>query len=448
MKIDRDMFPGVIKLPYFKILTSEKKISRLDQPERVTVSLKQHIGEPCTPLVEVGDRVELGQKIGEPEGDVSAAVHAPYSGEVLDIKKHPIDVGEEADCVIIKVAEEQPDKFTEQVRDPEELTAEEIIEIVQQSGIVGMGGAAFPTPVKLQPPKGKTIETVLVNGAECEPYLTVDHRLMLEKAEELIEGTKLLLKASGAEEAMIYTEDNKLDALKIMEEANDDPRICVDTVPTKYPQGSEKMLIQAALNKQVPSGGLPFDIGVLVQNIGTTIAIYEAVVYDKPLIERVITVSGQNIAEPGNHMIPIGTPVSHVLEQCGGIKSDNSTLVLNGGPMMGVAMDDFSIPVMKGTIGLLAIPASMEKTKKMRPCVRCNKCNEACPVLIYPSYLSVCIEEGRLEEAAEVWDIFDCIECGICSYVCMSHRPIAQQIREAKQQIKVIREQAAEGGNN
>lgn len=448
MKIDRDMFPGVIKLPYFKILTSEKKISRLDQPERVTVSLKQHIGEPCTPLVEVGDRVELGQKIGEPEGDVSAAVHAPYSGEVLDIKKHPIDVGEEADCVIIKVAEEQPDKFTEQVRDPEELTAEEIIEIVQQSGIVGMGGAAFPTPVKLQPPKGKTIETVLVNGAECEPYLTVDHRLMLEKAEELIEGTKLLLKASGAEEAMIYTEDNKLDALKIMEEANDDPRICVDTVPTKYPQGSEKMLIQAALNKQVPSGGLPFDIGVLVQNIGTTIAIYEAVVYDKPLIERVITVSGQNIAEPGNHMIPIGTPVSHVLEQCGGIKSDNSTLVLNGGPMMGVAMDDFSIPVMKGTIGLLAIPASMEKTKKMRPCVRCNKCNEACPVLIYPSYLSVCIEEGRLEEAAEVWDIFDCIECGICSYVCMSHRPIAQQIREAKQQIKVMREQAAEGGNN
>ncbi len=448
MKIDRDMFPGVIKLPYFKVLTSEKKITRLDRPEKVRVSLKQHIGAPCHPLVEAGEQVELGQKIGEPEGDISAAVHAPYSGEVLDIMKCPIGPNEKADCVIIKVAEEQPEKYTEQIRDPAEVTAEEIIEIVQQSGIVGMGGATFPTPVKLQPPKGKKIETVLVNGAECEPYLTVDHRLMLEKAEELIEGTKLLLKASGAEEAMIYTEDNKLDALKIMEEANDDPRICVDTVPTKYPQGSEKMLIQAALNKQVPSGGLPFDIGVLVQNIGTTIAIYEAVAYDKPLIERVLTVSGQNIGEPGNHMIAIGTPVEHVLEQCGGIKSDNSTMVISGGPMMGVAIEDLTIPVSKGTIGLIAIPASMGKTKKMRPCVRCNKCNDGCPVLIYPSYLSVCIEEGRIDEAAEVWDIFDCIECGICSYVCMSHRPIAQQIREAKQEIKARREQAAEGGNN
>ncbi len=447
MKIDRDLFPGVTKLPYFKALTSNKKITRLERPGKIMVPLKQHIGTPCPSLVEVGESVEMGQKIGRAEGGVSAAVHTPYSGEVLDIKEHPIGPEDRADCVVIDVADEQPDKFNEQIRDPEEVTSDEIIEIVKEAGIVGMGGAAFPTPVKLQPPEDKSIDTVLVNGAECEPYLTVDHRLMLEKAEELIGGAKLLLKASGAEECMIYTEDNKLDALEAMEEANDDPRICVDTVPTKYPQGSEKMLIQAALDKQVPSGGLPFDIGVLVQNVGTTIAIYEAVTYDKPLIERVITVSGQNIGKPGNHMISIGTPINHVLEQCGGIESDEPTLVLNGGPMMGVAMDDFSIPVMKGTIGLLAIPASMEKTKKMRPCVRCNKCNEGCPVLIYPSYLSVCIEEGRLEEAAEVWDAFDCIECGICSYVCMSHRPIAQQIRRAKQEIKAMREQAEEGGS-
>ncbi len=427
-------FQGGIHLHYQKGLAKDKPIRPATLPEEIIIPLRQHAGVPCEPLVRVGDRVFAGQKAGSSDKLISAAVHSSVSGVVRAVEPRPFLTGVEVESIVIRVDREQPEEQFRKVRALEKVTAAEIVEAVKAAGIVGMGGAAFPTVVKLSPPENKKIRIVVINGCECEPYLTCDYRLMLERGAELVAGAKLLLKAVGAEECCFCIEDNKEDAVQKLREAIDDPRISVASVPTKYPQGSEKQLIKVVTGRVVPSGGLPYDIGVLVQNISTTLAVYEAVVLNKPLIERVVTVTGENIKEPANLMVKIGTPIRHLLDQCGGFISEPA-MVLVGGPMTGYAQSNPGVPIVKGSNGLVALAAGKADTNgEHLPCMRCGKCVESCPMFLYPNYISANAEQGSFTEAAR-WDALDCIDCGICTYVCLARRPNGQFIKQVKQKL-------------
>jgi Na+-translocating ferredoxin:NAD+ oxidoreductase subunit C len=316
------------------------------------------------------------------------------------------------------------------------LSPEELKEKVKAAGIVGMGGAAFPTAVKLSPPKEKKIDAVLINGAECEPYLTADYRMMLEKPGEVAEGLKILMKILGVQKGYIGIENNKPDAVaKMKEAAAVEPGIEVLPLEVKYPQGAEKMLIRAILGREVPPRALPMDVGVVVQNVGTALAIYEAARFGKPLIERVVTVTGEGITEPKNLLVRIGTKISDLVEECGGFKQGVGK-VISGGPMMGFALSSLDVAVTKGTSGILVLPeADLSHVDGFGPCIRCSRCIDACPMGLMPSMLSILSEKGYYEEAKE-YNLFDCFECGSCAYVCPSKRPIVQLVRLAKSMVK------------
>ncbi len=428
-------FVGGLNVPHYKSFSEHKAIKETSLPKEIIIPLTQHLGAPNEPLVKVGDKVKAGQKIGATDKFVSAPVHASLSGTVTAIE--PRIPGNSVDCIVIAVDENQ-DELQLANNDLENVSKEEILAAIKEAGIVGMGGATFPTSVKLSPPPDKKVDALLLNGCECEPYLTCDHRLMLEKPEELLQGTKLIMKALGVENAYICIEGNKDDAIEAIRDKNDDPRIVLLRMPTKYPQGSEKHLIKVVLDREVPSGGLPFDVGVLVQNVATVYAIYEAVVLGKPLIERIVTVTGQNITDPSNLLVKIGTPISHLIEQCGGMK-DKNTLVLVGGPMTGFAQPDLSVPVVKGTNGIVLLPSqAIAKAADASPCLRCGRCVRFCPMLLYPNHLSNCAEKEKYEEA-DKWDALDCMQCGTCSYVCLARRPNVNLIKKAKSEIMVKR---------
>jgi electron transport complex protein RnfC len=316
------------------------------------------------------------------------------------------------------------------------LLPDELKEKVKAAGIVGLGGAAFPTAVKLSPPKEKPTDTVIINGAECEPYLTADYRLMVEKPDEIIEGLKILMKTLTVKKGFVGIEDNKPEAIaKMKEAAKGEPSIEVCDLEVKYPQGAEKMLIKATSGRHVPPRGLPMDVGVVVQNVGTALAIYEAARYGKPLIERVVTVTGEGITAPSNLMVRVGTLISALIEECGGLKGETGK-VIAGGPMMGFALSSLDIPVTKGTSGVLVIPGeAIEHAEDFEPCIRCGRCVDICPMGLTPSMLSVLSEKGRYEEAKE-YNLFDCFECGSCAFVCPSKRPIVQLVRLAKSLTK------------
>ncbi len=429
-------FLGGLNVPHYKSFSEKQPIKVASLPEEIIIPLSQHIGAPCQPLVKVGDRVKAGQKIGEAESFVCAPVHASLSGKVKAIEKRPIHSGQMVECIVIEVDDHQ-ESVDYADNDVEKASPEEIINAVKEAGIVGMGGAAFPTVVKIQPPPDKKVDALILNGCECEPYLTCDHRIMLEKTEELLKGTKLLQKVLGVEKAYIAVEDNKPDAINALKEKNDDPNIIIMKTPTKYPQGAEKQLIKAILDREVPPGGLPFEVGALVQNVGTAVAVYEAVRFQKPLIERVVTVTGQNIAQPGNLLVKIGTPLEHLLNECGGIKEEPAKVVM-GGPMTGVAQSDLSVPVVKGITGITVLPPKMAFGElEYSECVRCCKCVDSCPMLLYPNQISIYGEAGLYQEA-EKWNTMDCIECGICAYVCPSQRPIVKFVQQAKPQIQKL----------
>lgn len=429
-------FKGGIHPPDKKSLSAGSSISEAKPPKIVVIPLSQHLGAPCKPLVSIGQEVRKGEMIGEPGGFVSAPVHSSVSGKVIAIAEFQNAMGRMVNSIVIE--NDMKDEWTSLKDSPDymNLPAEELKEKIKAAGIVGMGGAAFPTVVKLSPPKEKPIDAVLINGAECEPYLTADYRLMIEKPNEIIEGLKILMKVLGVSKGYIGIENNKPDAVARMKEAAQGAAgIEVLALEVKYPQGAEKMLIKSILGREVPVRQLPMDVGVVVQNVGTAVAIFEAARYGKPLIERVVTVTGEGIKEPRNLMVRIGTKVSELVEECGGFK-DGAAKVISGGPMMGFALSTLDVSVTKGTSGVLVIPENeVVHSTGFGPCIRCSRCIDICPMGLTPSMLSVLSEIGHFEEAKE-YNLFDCFECGSCAYVCPSKRPIVQLVRVAKSMVK------------
>jgi len=421
---------------YQKELTSDKPITISSLPSKVVIPLSQHTGAPAKLEANIGDEVKKGQLIGSSTGFVSATVHASISGKVVAIADFPHPSGRMIPSIVIEGDGKDECVSLKENTDYMNLSVDEIRAIIKDAGIVGLGGAAFPTSVKLSPPKEKSIDTVILNGAECEPYLTADHRLMVERPQEIVEGLKIIMKTLGVNRGYIGIEENKPDAIEAMKKAvSSEESIEVCALEVKYPQGAEKMLIKAIKGREVPSKGLPMDVGVVVQNVGTALAIYEAVRFGKPLIERVLTVTGKGVREPRNMMVRIGTLISELAAQCGGFV-DGAVKVIVGGPMMGFAQWSLDVPVVKGTSGILVFTEDeYVSSEEYFACIRCGSCIDVCPMGLNPSMLSILSEKGRYEEAKE-YNLFDCFECGSCAYVCPSSRPIVQFIRLAKSLVK------------
>lgn len=427
-------FRGGVHPPHFKEATARLKVEKAKEPQIVAIPLQQHIGAPCEPIVKVGDKVKVGQKIGEATGFVSAPVHSSVSGEVKQVTRLLTPTGE-ATCVVIE--SDGLNTVHENVvpkGDIESLSGKEILDIIKEAGIVGMGGAAFPTHVKLSPPPEKKIEAVILNGAECEPYLTADHRLMLENPGDIVYGLKAMMKVLNVTKAYIGIEDNKPDAIESMKKAVEKEKgIEVVGLHTKYPQGAEKQLIYACTKKEVPSGGLPMDVGVVVNNVGTAAAIANAIKTGMPLIERIATITGKGVKEPKNLLVKIGTSFKEIIEQCGGYNGNPGKIIM-GGPMMGLAQYADEIPVVKGTSGILVLTPEEARLPEPKPCIRCGKCVEICPAFLQPLYISAYALQN-MHETAEKYNALDCIECGSCSFICPSKRPLLQSIRVSKREI-------------
>ncbi|MEC9487893.1 MAG: electron transport complex subunit RsxC [Halanaerobium sp.] len=424
---------------YRKALTSDKPLEKANEPEEVIIPLSQNIGAPSKPVVAAGDLVEVGQKIAEAAGFVSVPLHSSVSGEVKAIKEVELPGGGEGPAIIIQSDGRNTVHDSVQPRGSfAELTPAEIQEIIKEAGIVGMGGAMFPAHVKLSVPDGKKAEAVIINGAECEPYLTVDHRLMLEEAESIVFGLKALMKSVDVERGYIGIEDNKPDAIKNMQEAvKDEPGIEVIPLEAKYPQGAEKMLINAITGKEVPSGGLPLDVGVIVQNVGTAVAVTNAIRTGMPLIERGVTVTGPGISEPKNLLVKIGTPIKEVIEQAGGFKGKPGKVIL-GGPMMGMTQHSTEVSTLKGTSGILVILAEEVNQFEPSPCIKCARCVDACPLMLMPVDLARAAEYQQIDKLEEL-NALDCMECGSCSYVCPARRPLVQRIKLGKGMVMAER---------
>lgn len=411
-------------------------------PKTVSILLGQHIGKPATPVVNRGDEVKVGTLIAKADGFVSANIHSSVSGKVKKIETILDASGYQKPCITIQCDgedtwEETIDRTPEIVRDIK-LSSEEIIQRIAECGIVGMGGATFPTNVKLMPPKDATPECVIINGAECEPYLTADHRTLLERGEEVLIGLQILMKSVGVTKGYVAIENNKRDAIdKLTQLASSMPGIEVVPMKVKYPQGGEKQLIDTVLKRRVASGKLPVTEGAIVQNVGTALAVYEAVQKHKPLVERVVTVTGKAVKNPCNLLVRIGTPLSELIETAGGMPRSTAKLV-SGGPMMGKAVYSDEIPVAKGTSGVLMLLEEDTKRRPMRNCIRCAKCVGACPMGLNPAFL---MRDTVYKDwdALEANHVYDCIECGSCSFICPANRPLLDHIRMGKGRVMAIR---------
>lgn len=436
-------FPiGGIHPPELK-LTSDSPIIQLPVPQIITIPISQHIGAPATILVKKGDYVKTGQLIASVNGFVSANIHSSVSGTVNKIDSIPDTTGYRQTAVYIDVSGDEwidtIDRSPEISRDCR-ANGEEIIRKCLDSGIVGLGGATFPSHVKLSIPKGKKCNILIINGVECEPFLTSDHRLMLEKGEEILIGITILMKALAVDRAMIGIENNKKDAVEHLSRlAVNYKGITIHALKVKYPQGAEKQLIKALINREVPSGHLPIDVGAVVHNVGTAFAVYEAVQKNKPLIERVVTITGKSLTNPGNFQVRIGTPVKNLIEAAGGLPEDTGKII-SGGPMMGKALNSNDVPVVKGTSGIVLFPADESKRCEIKPCIRCAKCISACALNLEPHLLATLSAKG-LFERAEQERITDCMECGSCSFTCPAGRPLLDYIRLGKSTvIRMVRQ--------
>ena len=419
-------------------LTSTKEIKKLPTPKVVYVPIAQHIGIPSEIVVEKKEKVQIGQVIAKSAGFVSSNIHSPVAGVVTKLDKIVDSKGYKKQCIVIRTDAKDPTNFEDRVyplKKEIELSPQEILKRITDFGIVGLGGATFPTHVKLNINKDKKIDHLVINGVECEPYLTADHRLMLERAEEILVGIKILMFALHVDKAIIGIENNKKNAISNFKYlTKDDDRIQVASLQVKYPQGSEKQLIKAILNREVPKNGLPLDVGVIVHNVGTIYAIYQAVQHHKPLIERVVTVTGKKLKNPANFWVKIGTPIKNLLDEVGGIPEDTRK-ILNGGPMMGKAIKNFDVPITKACSGIVLISDDEAHRDKAENCIRCGDCVHVCPMGLEPQLLMDLTEKGMYERALRE-DILTCIECGSCSYVCPSHRPLLDYIRFGKQLVK------------
>jgi len=419
-------------------LTKDKKIEEFFDVEEVIIPLYQHTGAPNEPLVKVGDYVKVGQKIGDSNAKVYATVHSSISGEVRAIESVILPNGRSSLAIRIKNDGKEEKIFEpREMESIESLSKEELLNIIKEAGIVGMGGAAFPTHIKLSPPKDKEIEYLIINGAECEPFLTCDYRLMVEESENIIRGVEILKRILNPQKIFIGIEDNKIEAAKEIDKFIKGRNLSNSTeiviLKTKYPQGSEKHLIKAITGREVPSGGLPFDIGCLVQNVQTVFAIKEAVYDGKPSIDRVITVSGSGVKEGKNLRVKIGTLSEDIVKYCGGV-TENLKKIIFGGPMMGFSSYTLKIPVTKGTSGILLFTDKEVKEYEEYPCIRCGRCADACPMYLMPMLIDA---YSRIEafDKAKYYGALDCIECGACAYVCPSKRHLVQSIRFAKSEL-------------
>ena len=418
-----------------KAATNEKPIQQLPPPVEVVIPMSMHFGAPCTPLVKKGDRVKVGQKIGEFRG-LGAPVHASVSGKVKAVEPRPYSMGGNMMSVIVE--NDFQDELSEEVHAPENpdaLSVEEMVEAVKNAGIVGMGGATFPTHVKISGGIGK-VDTVIINGAECEPYITGDHRTMLERPEEIIGGAEYLGKMFGVTNILIGVEDNKPDGIAAMNRVIEDLQSPVRVIPLRcrYPQGGEKQLCQALTGKQVPPGGLPANIGCAVFNINTTCAVYRAITQGMPVVKKIVTVSGSGVMEPKNIECPIGTPVSCLFDFCGGLR-DNTYKLIMGGPMMGMAQYTADVPVGKGTGAMLAFCEDEEQTVEHPQCIRCGKCVAACPMHLEPLFMYQYASKNMMDKL-EAAHIMDCMECGACAYACPARMHLTHMFKYGKQKLK------------
>ena len=425
-------------------LSHESATQPAPLPKQAIFPMSQHIGAPAKPIVKRGDKVKVGTMIAEAGGFVSAPIFSSVSGTVTKVDNAIDASGYMRPAVIVAVEgdewEETIDRSTklEKLEDHPELTPEEIVERIKKAGVVGMGGACFPTFIKLCPPPGAKAECVIINGVECEPYITSDYRLMMEKADELIEGVKILMKGAKVERGYIGIEDNKPAAIKLLAEklAGND-KIEVVPLAKKYPQGGEKQLVDAVIGRQVPAPpAIPVNVGAIVQNAGTAVAVYEAVMKNKPLFERYTTVTGKKIAKPSNFLVRMGTTFGELIDLCGGLpEGDNK--ILAGGPMMGKAVNSLDVPVGKGQNSITVLTDSDAHRKPADPCIRCAKCVSACPMGLEPFLLATCSAK-HMWDKVEAEDITSCIECGSCQFTCPSHRPILDNIRLGKQTVMGI----------
>ena len=427
-------FRGGLHIPDHKELTREKPIRQIDGAPLYIFPLQQHIGAPLEAVVKPGDAVKIGDIIADSDAHMAVPVHSSVSGTVQKIAPALHPSGTKVTAVYIENDYKYEISERVQPKNPDSMGRRELLQTIRDAGIVGMGGAGFPTHVKLSPPEGKPITHVIVNGAECEPYLTSDHRRMLETPGEILDGLKIAMKILGLSEGSIGIEQNKPDAIRLLaEKAAAENGIHVVPLKTKYPQGAEKQLIKAITKKQVPSGGLPADVGVIVLNIDTVTQISRAFRTGMPLVTRIVTVSGDCINEPCNLEVRLGAPFSHVIDAAGGFSQEPKKLIM-GGPMMGVAQFSLDTPVIKTTSALLAFHTLDDNYDLDSPCLRCGKCVEHCPMHLMPLYLSrYTLEENW--EMAEKYNALDCIECGICSYLCPGLQSPLHNIRIAKQTI-------------
>ncbi len=431
--------------PHDNKLSAGRAIEILPLPTEVRIPLAQHIGAPAQAIVAVGDKVKAGQLIAQAGGFVSANVHSSVSGTVKKIEEFVDANGYKKMGVLIAVEGDEWDESVDVSKDiKREITLEpkDIVKKIGEMGLVGMGGATFPTHVKLSVPEGKKCEALIINGVECEPYLTSDHRIMLEHGEEILIGIKILMKALGVDKAYVGIENNKKDAIKHLTQlAESYPGVTIQPLKLRYPQGGEKQLIDACIGRQIPSGKLPIDVCAVVQNVGTAYAVYEAVQKNKPLVERVVCVTGKPLANPSNYMARIGTSVKSLIEAAGGMPEDCGK-VIGGGPMMGRAMTHTDVPVTKGTSGILLMNEAESKRGEAQNCIRCAKCVGVCPMGLEPFLVSKLSAKNMWEEAKDN-RIMDCIECGSCNFTCPSHRPLLDYIRLGKGKVGAMLRAAA-----
>ena len=425
-------------------LTHEVPTQVAPLPKQAVFPLSQHIGAPAKPVVAKGDVVKVGTLLAEAGGFVSAPIYSSVSGKVAKIDSAVDASGYRRPAIIVSVEgdewEESIDRSEDLVRveDRPDLTPESIVESIKKAGVTGMGGAGFPTFIKLCPPPGATAECVIINAVECEPYITSDYRLMMEHADEIIVGLQLLMKAAKVDKGYIGIETNKPAAIELLtQKAAADARIVGGPLKQRYPQGGEKQLVDAVIRRQVPAPpAIPVNVGAIVQNVGTAFAVYQAVMKNKPLFERYTTVTGKKLSKPGNYLVRMGTPMRYLIEICGGMPDDDNKL-LAGGPMMGRALTSDEVPVCKGTNSITILSGSDARRKPADPCIRCGKCVNVCPMGLEP-YLLATLSAKKMWERAEAEDVVSCIECGSCQFTCPSHRPILDNIRNGKSTVMGI----------
>ncbi len=425
-------FKGGIHPQYFKEVTAGCSLRAIPTPDHLFVSMQQHLGAAAKVMVKQGDQVKRNQLIGEQNGNISAPVHAPVAGKISALISVPTAVGRLAPAVIIEPDGSEEVEFYEPFKEWQGANEKAMIARIKEAGVVGMGGAGFPTGVKMSPPPGKKIDTLIINGAECEPYLTADHRMMLEHAQEVHIGIEILRNILGAKSVRIAIEDNKPDAIQAMESALKQMAgdVAVSVLKTSYPQGAEKQQIFSVTGRQVPRGGLPMDVGCVVENVSTAYAVYEAVMKGQPLTYRAITVTGDAIENPSNLWVPCGTQYQTLIAACGGMLGP-AMKVISGGPMMGFAVSGLDIPTTKTSSGLLCLTQARVANYTSQACISCGRCVEACPMRLIPSELSQFIEAEDVASAEQI-GLMDCVECGSCAYVCPAHRPLVQHFRRGK----------------